>query len=482
MKPTPSFPVILLNSRWLLPGAVAGALGAGWLAGQVGVVVPGLLVLGPLLAFFLVLVFNYPRAGYLLALAYGFLLTYFTRHLADVPMGLAMEAILGVTWLAVLFHRSDPPDWRRIHNDLCRITVIWFAINLLEAANPAGASLEGWFYDIRSSALLWLLTVPLCYLVFNKKRDLNQFLYLVIGFSVLGALYGIKQKLLGVDDMEQLWLNKGAAHTHVIWGQLRVFSFYSEAAQFGSSQAHAALLCGILALGPFAWRKRLLLAGASLLLLYGMLLSGTRGAFFVLVVGAFVYLVLSKRVLVLVLGGLLAAGAFGILKYTHIGDANADVFRMRSALDVNDPSLQVRLKNQEILRSYLSTRPLGGGLGVMGHWGELYNHDKFLSTVAPDSYFVKVWGQYGIVGFLVWFGLMLYILGKCLGIVWRIRDPVLRQKLTALTAGYAGILMCSYGNEIMNQMPSSIIIYTSWVFVFLGPSLDTPRLAPVAHA
>ena len=93
-----------------------------------------------------------------------------------------------------------------------------------------------------------------------------------------------------------------------------------------------------------------------------------------------------------------------------------------------------------------------------------------------------MWGQYGIVGFLVWFGLMLYILGKCMGIVWRIRDPVLRQKLTALTAGYAGILMCSYGNEIMNQMPSSIIIYTSWVFVFLGPSLDTPRLAPAAHA
>ena len=122
MKPTPSFPVVLLNSRWLLPGAVAGALGAGWLAGQVGMVVPGLLMLGPLAAFFLILVFNYPRAGYLSALAYGFLLTYFTRHLADVPMGLAMEAILGVTWLAVLFHRSDPPDWYRMHNDLCRIT------------------------------------------------------------------------------------------------------------------------------------------------------------------------------------------------------------------------------------------------------------------------------------------------------------------------------------------------------------------------
>ncbi len=480
-KFAPTFSETLLKSRWLLPGAVAAALGAGWLAGQVGVVVPGVLVAGPLLAFFLVLVFYYPRAGYVSALIYSFLLSYFTRHLVDMPVGLAMEIVLLITWLAVLFHRTAPPRWSRIHNDLCRITVIWFAINLIEVANPAGASLEGWFYDIRSSALLWLLVVPLCYLTFNKKRDLNQFLYLIIGLSVLGALYGIKQKTLGVDDMEQLWLSKGAARTHVIWGQLRVFSFYSEAAQYGSSQAHMALICGILAVGPFSWPKRLLLASASLLLLEGMLLSGTRGAFFVLVVGAFVYLVLSKRVAILILGCLLAGGAFGVLKFTNIGDSNPNVYRMRSALDPNDPSLQVRLKNQETLRDYLASRPLGGGMGVMGHWGEIYNPDKFLAKIAPDSYYVKVWGQYGIIGFLIWFGFMLYLLGKCMGIVWRIRDPVLRQKLLALTAGFAGILMCSYGNEIMNQMPSSIILYTSWVFVFLGPSLDTPALAPAAH-
>ena len=480
MKFTPTFSQTLLNSRWLLPGAVAAALGAGWLAGQVGPLVPGLLLALPLLGFLVVATFYYPRVGYLAALSYGFLLSYFGRHLVDVPVGLAMETVLLLTWLAVLFHRSSPPTWGQISNDLCWLTVLWFVISVLEVANPAGASLTGWFNDIRSSALLWLLTVPLCYLVFNTKRDLNHFFYLIIGFSVLGALYGLKQKVLGVDGMEQLWLDKGAARTHLLWGQLRVFSFYSEAAQFGSSQAQVALMCGILALGPFSWPKRLLLAFAALLLLNGMLLSGTRGAFFVLVVGAFVYLVLAKKLKVLLLGGVLAVAAFGVLKYTHLGDTNPSVYRMRTALDPNDPSLQVRLQNQQLLRDYLASRPLGGGMGVMGHWGEVYNSDKFLSRIAPDSFFVKVWGQYGIVGFVLWFGIMLYILGKCMGIVWRIRDPALRQKLLALTAGYAGILTCSYGNEIMNQMPSSIILYTSWVFVFLGPALDTRPLAPAA--
>jgi len=481
MKLTSSFSETVLHSRWLLPVGVVAALGVGWLTSEAGSLVPGLLVGAPMLVLFLVMVFRSPRAGFITYICYCFFINYLSRHLIDVPIGLAMEGMLIVTWLAVLFYHATPPDWRLVQNDLCLLTLLWFGINLLEVANPAGASFMGWFYDLRGSALLWVLTVPLCCLVFNQKKDLNLFLRLVIIFSLLGVLYGIKQKVLGVDTMEKLWLDKGAGRTHLIWGQLRVFSFYSEAAQFGSSQAHIALVCGILALGPFSWQKRLLLAIASLLLLYGMLTSGTRGAFFVLVVGAFVYLILSKRITILLLGCLLAGGAFFTLKYTAIGNSNGNVFRMRSALDPNDPSLQVRLKNQAILREYLASRPLGGGMGVMGAWGERYNPDKFLSTIAPDSYFVKVWGQYGIVGFLIWFGIMLFILGKCIGIVWRIRDPGLRQKLLALTAGFAGILMCSYGNEIMNQMPSSLILYTSWVFVFLGPRLDTPALIPATH-
>ncbi|MBF9236492.1 O-antigen ligase family protein [Hymenobacter sp. BT683] len=486
MRFSPSTPETLLNSRWLLPAAVALALAIGWLGGQLGEGVPGALLVGPPLVFFLVLVFNNPRRGFIAALVYAFVLSYFTRHLVNVPAGTALEIILLITWVAVLFHRTSPPDWSLIRNDLCRLTVIWFVINLLEVANPAGASLQGWFFELRGSALLWFLSVPLGFLVFNQKRDLNLFLYLIIGISIAGALYGIHQKANGVDAMEQLWLDKGGARTHVIWGQLRAFSFYSEAAQFGSSQAHVALICGILAVGPFSWTKRILLAGIALVLLYGMLVSGTRGAFFVLVVGAFVYLVLSKRVWILILGCFLAAGAFGVLKYTNIGDTNPNVFRMRSALNPNDPSLLVRLENQAILRDYMATRPFGGGMGVMGMWGQLYNRDKFLAKIAPDSYFVKVWGQYGIVGFIIWFGFMLYILGKCAGIVWRLRDPVLRQKLLALTAGYAGILMASYGNEIMNQVPSSLLLYTSWVFVFLGPKLDAPtpviiKISPAAH-
>lgn len=476
MRTAPPLSEALLNSRWLLPLLMVGALGTGWLAGQMGPVVPSLLVAVPALLLFVVMVFRSPHAGFVTFVSYCFIINYLSRHSA-APVGLAMEGILITTWLAVSFYHTKVPDWSRLRNDLCLLTLGWFVINILELANPAGASLQGWFNECRTSTFLWLLTVPLCYLVFNRKRDLNLFLYLIIGFSLVGTLYGIKQKVIGVDAMEQAWLDAGPGSTHVIWGVLRVFSTYSDAAQFGSSQAHIGLICLILALGPFSWPKKLLLAAAAVLLLYGMLISGTRGALFVLVVGVFIYLALSKQLKVLLLGCIMAAGVFFVMKYTHIGDANQSVYRMRSALNPNDPSLQFRFKNQQTMRTYLATRPFGGGVGIMGAWGKAYNADKFLAKIPPDSYFVKIWGQYGIVGLIIWIGIMVYILGKCAGIVWAIRDPRLRQKLLALTAGYGGILMCSYGNEIMNQMPSSMILYVSWVLVFLGPTFDTPQIS-----
>jgi O-antigen ligase len=251
-----------------------------------------------------------------------------------------------------------------------------------------------------------------------------------------------------------------------------VFSFYSDAGQFGASQAHIALIALILALGPFKLWKRTLLAAAALMLIVGMFISGTRGAMFALGAGIMVALLISKNIKVFVLGSALALGGFLVLKYTTIGSSNYNIYRMRTALDPTDPSLNVRFKNQQRLATYLADHPLGGGLGVIGNSGIKYNSDKYLSTIPPDSYWVKVWAMYGIVGFVIWLGLMLYILGKCCGIVWNIQDRRLKAKLIALTAGFAGSLFSSYGNEVINFMPSALVVFVSWAFVFRGPQLD----------
>jgi O-antigen ligase len=194
-----------------------------------------------------------------------------------------------------------------------------------------------------------------------------------------------------------------------------------------------------------------------------------------------VALFLSKKTKILLIGGLIAGTAFCGLKFTNIGASNYHIHRLRTSVNPEDESLNLRFHNQKILANFLKDYPFGGGLGVIGYNGHKYNEDKFLAHVEPDSYWVKIWAMYGIVGFCIWIGFMLFILGKCGGIVWSIRDEGLRYKLLALTSGASGILLCSYGNEVINVCPSAIVIFFSWAFVFMGPRFDQ-QLNTNSHA
>ncbi len=459
---------------WLLPACLL-AIFCGWFISINDFSISLIFIALPFVAAFLTLTFLFPRVGFISFLVYTFLVPVLGRHINGPQFGLGQDALLVLTWLGVIFHRSKKYRFRHLNNDLIWMAVVWFIITVFQIANPERPSLEGWFYEMRSATLYWILSIPLVFFVFNKKSDLDLFLIIVILISLAGALYGIKQLYLGTDNAEIRWLEAGAKRTHLLFGKLRVFSFYTEAGQFGASQAHIAIMCIILATGPYSFRLKIILLIAGILLFYGMLISGTRGALFAFVGGGFAFLLLSGKSKILIIGGIIGIMFFVMLKYTSIGSSNAEIVRLRTSLDPNDPSLRVRLNNQAILSDYLSSRPLGAGVGVLGMWGVKYNADKFISTIPPDSLYVKIWAMYGIIGFIIWFGIMLYTTGKCAGIVWETKDQVLRNKLTALLGGAFGILLCSYGNEVLNQMPSSIIVYISWAIIWISPRWDSQK-------
>jgi hypothetical protein len=477
-------PSVAKHKAILLPLAMLAAVGIGWLTISVGPAIPALLVALSVAVPFVVAVFYEPKYGLIAFILFCFVIQILVREIGGFPFGILGEALLVLTWIAVMTNSSQKFNWSNTKNDLFYLTLLWFLINLLEILNPADASLMGWLQEVRGTSLIWFLTVPLSLILFTRVKDLNVFLIIIIGMSLLAALNGVKQLYIGPFPGEQAFLSGPAQKTHILFGKLRVFSFYSDAGNFGASQAHMGLIAMILALGPFKLWKRILLAAAAALLFYGMLISGTRGALFVVVVGIAVALFISRNFRFILIGSVFALFSLSVLKYTSIGSGNYHIQRLRSALNPEDASLNVRLHNQQILREYLKGRPFGGGVGVIGFWGEKYNSDKYLSSIPPDSYWVKVWAMYGIVGFILWFGIMMYILGKCCGIVWNIQDKRLRFKLMALTAGAAGILFASYGNEIINSMPSSVIVYISWCFIYLGPKFDnrtTPEPALAEH-
>ncbi|PWS29224.1 hypothetical protein DHW03_05215 [Pedobacter yonginense] len=401
--------------------------------------------------------------------AYCFLYGIIAREIGGIPVGIFIEVFLVLIFIAATI-KSSGDDWKDLKQDILYVILFWFVISVLEIVNPGSATI-GWLAEIRTTALYPLLMVMAGFLIFKTNRDLDIFLIIIIGLSTLASLNGIKQLYIGLSKGEQAFLIQNAS-THLLWGRLRVFSFYSDAGQFGAAQAHIGVMALILSFIPMKLWKRLLLLACAFLNLYGMLISGTRGALFALVAGVLLAILLSKNLKAILIGGFVALSFLCVLKFTHIGDGNYQIFRLRTALNPEDASLNVRMNTQRNLRLYMEDLPFGGGLGVIGFNGVMYNSDKYLSTVQPDSYYVKVWAMYGIVGFTIWFCIMMFILGKCCGITWRIKNQALKIKMIALTAGFAGILVCSYGNEVINIMPTSIVVYLSWVFIAIAPKLD----------
>ena len=146
---------------------------------------------------------------------------------------------------------------------------------------------------------------------------------------------------------------------------------------------------------------------------------------------------------------------------------------MRSAFDYNDPSLQVRLENQKRLASYLSSRPFGGGIGASGNWGMRFSPNTFLAQTPTDSWYVMIWADMGIVGLMLHLFILFYIVIKSSYIIMvKLKDPWIKAQMSALVCGMWGIIVASYGNGVLGQMPTGIIIYSSMAFLFLGKSYE----------
>lgn len=448
---------------------VLSCLGIAYSTAHFGTILP-LLSIGLVCAIIYILVItNNPKIGFWSYVVYCFFVIFLLRHFDSFKFGNLTDILLIIPWIAMLM-KPEKYDWSSIKNDYVYLVGVWGIVNLLQLLNPEGASLMGWLHEVRFTLLNWLFIAPLAFILLNSRKDLNRFLVVIIVLSVISTIYGIKQLFIGVSSSEEAFL--AGSPTHRIFGQLRVFSFFSDAGQFGASQAHLGLVALILGLGPFKPWIRICLFVAAGLLLYGMLISGTRGALFVLVSGGVVALLLSKKFRIFLIGSALMLCFVGFLKYTTIGQGYYEIRRLRSALNPEDASLNVRFENQQRLRAILATKPFGGGVGVSGSNGIIYNSDKVLSTIPPDSYWVKVWVMYGITGFTIWFAINMFIIGKCCGVVWNIRDEALRVKLIALTAGTVGVFVCSYGNEVINGYPSSLIVYMSWGLVLNARKFD----------
>lgn len=424
--------------------------------------------------------FTWPVIGLYTAIALSFVLIGAGRYVKDVPVGLGLDAVLILTFIALFINKfNEKVDWSPVNKDITYLSLIWFGYSLFQLVNPESQSVAAWFSG-RGVALYMFLMVPLTLLLINTNRKLDMLLYVWGALSILASLKGIMQLQIGLDAAEQGWLDDGNAKTHVLFGKLRVFSFMSDAGQFGGNQAYSAVVSFIFSLAQTDRKKKWFFLVVSLLAFYGMIISGTRGAISVPLAGFMLFFILRKNIRVLSIGVAILAVVFIFFKFTMIGQGNDQIRRMRTAFDPNDASLQVRLDNQRLLKRYLASRPFGGGIGHGGVKAQKYLPNAFLSQIATDSWYVLVWVEMGIIGLLMHLFILFYTLIRGTWMVmFRLKDPKLKLKISALIAGLAGVMVASYGNAVLGAMPTGMLIYTSMAIILNAKALDKNNNEPL---
>ena len=463
-----------MGSNRVLVLIFTGIVLSAWIIGNKGLVAGFGLLAIPFVLVFGYMFFQKPIIGVYTAVALGFLILGSARYIKGVQVGMAMDGILFLTYIAMFFNRfNERINWSPVKKDITILSLIWFGFTVLQFFNPEARSKEAWFVGFRGISLYMMLLIPLVLLFIDTRRKVDIFLYLWAAFSILATLKGIMQNTIGVDRFEKAWLDAGGAVTHIIFGKLRVFSFLSDAGQFGANQGYTAVVFSIIAFSVKNRKVKIFFLVTAILGIYGMLLSGTRGAISVPLTGFFLYAVIRKNRFVMISGILSIAVIFVFFKYTTIGQDNQQIRRMRSAFDPNDPSFQVRLANQKKLSTYLASRPFGGGIGHAGVKAQRFLPNAFLSNVATDSWYVLIWAEQGVVGLSLHLFILFYVLGKSVWLImFRLRDPGTKALMSGMASGMFGVMVASYGNAVLGTMPTGILLYVTMALMLNAAHFD----------
>ena len=188
--------------------------------------IPGILVIVlPIGVGYFVGLFVNPRIGIITILGFSFFVTGLSRYV-PATWGLLIDVLLVLMYLALFFKafRITIP-WNRAKSQLTILVNVWMGYAFMQAVNPEAVSFQAWFYAMRGIALYQWLIIPLCFIMFNKPKDMMTFFTIWGVISVLGTFKGIGQLIFGVDSFEQAWLDGGGHVTHILFGKLRIFSF-----------------------------------------------------------------------------------------------------------------------------------------------------------------------------------------------------------------------------------------------------------------
>jgi putative inorganic carbon (hco3(-)) transporter len=407
----------------------------------------------------------YPKFGILVLLVLAYTLFLLGRLGIPGPLGVVADAVEGSLMLGTLISLRRHNDWKVLKAPVSVMVAIWIAYNLLQVANPSAVSREAWMYTVRTVSI-----VMLSYFVFLYNIRSISFVRLIfklwLAMAFFGALYGIKQELIGFSNAEEAYLHSDPeiASLLFIGGHWRKFSIFSDPVAFAYNMNMAAIFCIALIAGKLPFWKKVVLGVIAGTCLLSMLYSGTRAGNVLVPAALFLFAIINynKRVLLFCC---LAAVFLVVLINVPTGDPNLK--RFQTAFRPNDDdSYKLRKFNQERIKPYIYSHPIGFGLGATGIWGKRFGNGSVVSQFQPDSGYIRVAVELGVVGLIIFCTLMFTVMKTGINNYYRIKDPELKMYCM-------GILLVVFAYNIANFPQEALVQFPSNVFFSLDMALLT---------
>ena len=395
-----------------------------------------------------------------------------------IPMSMYNE-MLEITLLAIaIIDIRQYPHFERTGNLMFFTLLGWSGFCTIEMFNDTcglGLDIGGWYTGARMMAFQLLYAFLVFTIYLTTPERIRTYLKLWAILSLFSAFWSWKQQHLGFTAAENIWMETRGRTTHILnAGTLvRYFSTFNDAACYGIHAASAAVAFFVFGITSRIKKERFFYIATAIIVIWQMFASGTRTSTFCIIVGFFVFLVLSKSFRIIIPSAIIGGLFLGLLVFTDIGNSSQQIRRMRSGFNRSDASANVRDINQAAIKKYIADAPWGLGLSASYDNVPANNKYKKLSTIPPDSEYVYIWVHTGPVGITVFVILTaVMFLGAC----WVVFTKVKCRSLVGIGAGlcgaFAAIQLGGYANQVLMQFPNCLIFYGGLAIVYTLPYIE----------
>ena len=126
----------------------------------------------------------------------------------------------------------------------------------------------------------------------------------------------------------------------------------------------------------------------------------------------------------------------------------------------------------------MNKHAFGWGIGTAGYWGNRFNGENNYMT-GTDGGYVQLQAEVGKVGLYFYWFYYAYVLGMTFWMLLKLKDSELYPKVLALCCGIIGLLGANYGNSVIYQLPSNLIISMSLTYVWMARHWGKGKEFPV---